>query len=129
MALDPNINSLEKLKFVEDSGGKTAVRVVGELSTAVESLNVVQAKGVVGTSPQSLPSTALGEVHDAFIRCSNDQAMTNRLLVSFDGSTFEELSPGEFIIWPLKGTGKTQVTIQGNVAGVKYGAVFNRVAP
>jgi hypothetical protein len=35
MALDPNINTLEKAKFAETGSGETAVRIVGDISNPI----------------------------------------------------------------------------------------------
>lgn len=81
--------------------------------------------GTVGITAISLPSSAGSRINSMFIRCPNQTPTTRRLSYSIDsGVTFLVLSPGESIMWPLKGS-IPQVDIKGNVANVSYEIILN----
>lgn len=84
-----------------------------------------QYAGTVGTTPIQIPGVAGDPIATALIRCPNQSPSTRRLRYSFDGVTYHALSPGEFILWPMKGN-IGQIYLQGSTAGVEYELTLNR---
>lgn len=85
-----------------------------------------QYDGVVGVAPINLPPVAATEISEFIIQCPFDQVDTNVLKVSLDGGvSYLTLQPAGFWAWTPKG-GIKQITIVGNVAGVKYETVINK---
>lgn len=84
-----------------------------------------QYAGTVGTTPIQVPAIAGNPIATALVRCANQTPTSRRLLYSFNGITYHSLSPGEFILWPLKGN-VTQIYLQGNTADVQYEVTLNQ---
>jgi len=81
--------------------------------------------GTVGTIATNIPAVAGNRINSFFIRCPNQTPNSNLLSYSIDaGTNYFKLSPGEAIIFPLKGS-ITQLKIKGNVAGVAYEIMLN----
>lgn len=86
-----------------------------------------QLVGTVDDTPILLPDTPGDLIATCLIRCPAQTPNSNRLLYSFDGGlNYSTLSPGEFIGWSLRGS-TTQITVVGNVPGVNYEVLLNRV--
>lgn len=89
--------------------------------------NSTQYTGTVGTTAVAVPSVAGDDIVLFLVRAPSQTPITKRLLWSLDNVTFHELSPGEYVGWPLKGS-KKQIYVKGNVAGVNYEIVLNTEA-
>ena len=88
--------------------------------------STTQHDGVVGTTPIAIPSVATTDIAEFIIQCPFDQVDTNVLKVSINGGVdYMTLQPAGFWAWTPKG-GVKQITILGNVAGVKYELVLNK---
>ncbi len=131
--LSSDMQDNEKRKFKETPNGKrVAVVVCAEASDPVPVTSLPDTAGdtlqfaASVTAVISLPTVAGNAISLALVRCKNDQAQSKRLEVSFDGgSTFMELSPGEFVGWPLKGD-QTQIQIKAATT-TDYEIIINRV--
>jgi hypothetical protein len=78
----------------------------------------------VGTSAVNIPTSANKVISEIFFKCSSQTPSTIRCYISFDGTTYLTLLPGEAIGWSVKGL-KTQLKIKGNQAGVLTESVIN----
>lgn len=86
-----------------------------------------QYAGTVGTTAVAVPSVAGNDIILFLVRSPAQSPITKKLYWSFDDVTYHELSPGEYVGWPLKGS-KKQIYVKGNVAGVNYEIVLNTEA-
>jgi len=85
-----------------------------------------QFDGTVGVAPITIPAIAGTSISEFIIQCPFDQSDTNTLKVSINGgANYLTLQPAGFWGWTPKG-GVKQLTILGNVAGVKYEIVLNK---
>lgn len=84
----------------------------------------VNYSSTVGTTPINLPTTANKVISEVLFRCSLQTPATRRCLISFDGTTYFTLIPGDIIGWSVKGS-KKQIKINGNTTGVLWEAVVN----
>ena len=85
-----------------------------------------QFDGTVGTTPINLPGSAGELISEFIVQCPFDQDDTNSLKVSLNGgASYLTLQPAGFWAWTPKGN-VTQLTLLGNVAGVKYEVVINK---
>jgi len=85
-----------------------------------------QYDGVVGVAPISIPAIAGTSISEFIIQCPFDQVDTNVLKVSLDGgANYITMQPAGFWGWTPKG-GIKQLTLLGNIAGVKYEIVLNK---
>ena len=85
-----------------------------------------QFDGVVGVAPVLIPAIAATSISEFIIQCPFDQVDTNTLKVSINGGVnYLTLQPAGFWGWTPKGSVK-QITLLGNVAGVKYEIVMNK---
>jgi len=103
---------------------------MSEVSEEFESTDKVgttsQYDGVVGVAPLNVPAIIGNEISEFIIQCPFDQVDTNTLKVSINGGiNFLTMQPAGFWAWTPKG-GVRQLTLVGNVAGVKYEIVINR---
>lgn len=70
-----------------------------------------------------IPTTAISEV---LVRCPVQTPSSKRLLYSFNGgTTFDQLAPGEAIVWNLRGE-PTSIIIKGNTTNVLYSVILNK---
>ncbi len=86
--------------------------------------NTVNYSGTVGTSSINLPTTAGNIISEVFFRCPHQTPTTIRCSISYDGTTYLTLNPGEAVGWSVKGN-KTQVKVKANQSNVSYEAVIN----
>jgi hypothetical protein len=86
--------------------------------------STVNYAGTVGTSSINLPTSADKNISEVLFRCPYQTPMTIRCQVSFDGTTYFDLLPGEFMAWSIKGF-KKQIKIKANQAGVSYQTIIN----
>ena len=89
--------------------------------------NTLHFTGTVGATLWApVPGTADKFISEIFVHCPVDQAISNRLSVSFDsGVNAISLTPGGHFSWTLKGF-KKQFHIKGNASGgVLYEIVVN----
>lgn len=85
-----------------------------------------QYDGVVGTTPIDLPGAPGTIISEFIIQCPFDQSDTNTLKISLDGgSNYLTIQPAGLWAWTPKGEVR-QITLLGNVAGVKYEVVLNK---
>lgn len=85
-----------------------------------------QFDGVVGAAPINLPGSATTDIAEFIVQCPYDQVDTNELKISLDGgSNYLTIQPAGYWAWSPKGSVK-QITLLGNVAGVKYELVMNK---
>lgn len=80
--------------------------------------------GTIGTSPTNIPTTANKTISEVIFKCPYQTPVTIRCSISFDGSIYFDLMPGEVIGWSAKGY-KKQIQIKANQAGVSYQAIVN----
>lgn len=80
--------------------------------------------GSVGTTAALVPPVAANTINEFMVRCPSQTPVTKKLLYSIDGVTYLELTPGEAVLWPLKGS-KKQVYLKGSTAGVNYELILN----
>jgi len=86
----------------------------------------LQFDGVVGLSPISIPGSPSEEIAEFIVQCPFDQADTNSLKISINGGAdYLTIQPAGYWAWSPKGA-VTQITLLGNVAGVKYEVVLNK---
>jgi hypothetical protein len=78
----------------------------------------------VGTTAINIPTTADKIISEVLFRCSLQTPATKRCYISFDGTTYFTLIPGDIIGWSVKGR-KKQIKINGNTTGVLWEAVVN----
>lgn len=86
--------------------------------------STINYSGTVGTSSVDLPASSNKVISEVFYRCPHQTPTTIRCLISYDGTTYISLNPGEAIGWSVKGN-KKQIKVKGNQAGVTYEAVIN----
>ena len=85
-----------------------------------------QFDGTVGLSPIDIPASPAEEIAEFIVQCPYDQVDTNSLKISVNGgSDYLTIQPAGYWAWSPKG-GVTQLTLLGNVAGVKYEVVLNK---
>jgi len=78
----------------------------------------------VGVTPINVPTTASKVISEIFFKCSSQTPATIRCHLSFNGTTYLTMLPGESLGWSVKGN-KKQVKIYGSGAGVLWEAVIN----
>ena len=88
--------------------------------------STVQASGLVGTSPISVPSVATTAISEFIVHCPENQDVDNRLKISMDGgSNWMTIYPSGHFAWTPKGGAITQSTLEGNDTNVAYEIVLN----
>jgi hypothetical protein len=85
----------------------------------------VVVNGTVGTSNTNLPTVAGGIISEFNIECLESNSLSQTILVSFNGTDFKTLQPGDSWTWTPKGN-LTQLIIKGGAASSAYEAVLNR---
>jgi hypothetical protein len=80
--------------------------------------------GTVGVSAINIPTSANKVISEVLFKCPYQTPLTIRCQISFDGTTYFDLMPGEFIGWSTKGFMK-QFKVKANQAGVSYQAIVN----
>jgi hypothetical protein len=78
----------------------------------------------VGATPINVPTVANKVISEIFFKCSNQTPATIRCYLSFDGTTYLTMLPGEALGWSVKGN-KKQVQVKGSGAGILWEAVIN----
>lgn len=86
--------------------------------------STVNYSSTVGTSPINIPTVANKVISEVFFKCSSQTPASIRCYVSFDGSTYLTLLPGEAIGWSIKGN-KKQIVARGSTSGVVWEAIIN----
>jgi hypothetical protein len=86
--------------------------------------STVNYSSTVGTSEVNIPSSPNKVISEIFFKCPSQTPATIKCFISFDGTTFMTILPGESLGWSVKGL-KKQIKIKGNQAGVLYEAVIN----
>ena len=86
--------------------------------------STINYSGTVGTSSINLPTSADKNISEVMFKCPYQTPLTIRCQISYDGTTYFDLMPGEFVGWSVKGF-KKQIKIKANHAGVTYQTVIN----
>lgn len=85
-----------------------------------------QYTGSVGTTNLLIPSVPTTTISEVLVRCPVQTPSSKRLLYSFNGgTTFDQLAPGEAIVWNLRGE-PTSIIIKGNTTNVLYSVILNK---
>jgi len=80
--------------------------------------------GTVGTTPIQIPGVAGSNINEMMVHCPTQTPVTALLYFSFDGVAYHQLSTGEALMWPVKGS-KKQIYVKASVAGVAYEVILN----